>query len=316
VSSVLPFREWRGVFPASLTMFTRDGSVDEAATATHVSWLINQGAHGLVIGGTSGEFVTMTDAERIRVVEIAVDAAGGRVPIIAGTGAPSTDQTVALTAAAAEAGADAALVILPFYLLPQRAEVLGHFRRVGAASPIPVLLYNNPGNTGTAPLDARDIGELYRAGALHGVKSTFPTVHQVVEAMDETGPDFITFYGGFMAPLSGLAEGAHGWISGILNIALPEALQLWEAVGKNDLEQARAAATIIRRYRYLYSRQPLGEVNDLALYRRILELRGIHGGFSRAPIKDLDPEQVSILETLLAPAAEAGTPIGPAQTAG
>ncbi|WP_432970638.1 dihydrodipicolinate synthase family protein [Dactylosporangium sp. CA-233914] len=291
---------WSGVFPASLSMFNADGSIDESATAAHVRSLVEDGAHGVVVGGTSGEFVTMTDEERIRVVELAVDAVAGRVPVIAGTGAPGTAQTIALTAAAADVGASAALVILPFYLRPNRDEVLAHFRAVGASSPIPVFLYNNPGNTGTDPVDARDIGQLYADGLLHGVKSTFPTVHQVSEAIDETGPDFRTFYGGFMAPLAGLAEGAHGWISGVLNVALREAITLWDAVQKGDLATARTAAATIRNYRYLYSRLPLGEVNDLALYRQILEIRGRHGGHSRAPIRDLDPSVRPQLERLLA----------------
>jgi dihydrodipicolinate synthase/N-acetylneuraminate lyase len=298
--TVLPVQHWSGIMPAALTMFRADGSVDEAATAAHVGWLVSQGAHGVVIGGTSGEFVTMTDSERLRVLEIAVSTVGGRVPVVAGTGAPSTANTVSLTRAAASAGADAALVILPFYLRPFRDEVLAHFRAVADSTELPVLLYNNPGNTGTEPLDARDIGELYRDGVLAGVKSTFPTVHQVVEAMDETGPEFRAFYGGFMAPLSGLAEGAHGWISGILNVTLPEAISLWEAVQKGDLEAAREAATTIRRFRYLYSRQPLGAVNDLALYRRILDLRGLYGGYSRSPIRDLEQPQIDALEGLLA----------------
>lgn len=288
-----------GIFPASLTMFTADGAVDEDGTAAHVDSLVADGAHGVVVGGTSGEFATMTDDERIRVITAAVRAVAGRVPVIAGTGAPATEHTIALTAAAARAGADAGLVILPYYLQPNRAEVLAHFRAVGAASEIPVLLYNNPGNTGTEPLDAVDVGSLFREGVLSGVKSTFPTVHQVAEALDETGPGFRVFYGGFTAPLSGLVEGAHGWISGVLNVALPEALTLWDAVQKSDLETARSAAATIRQYRYLYSRRPLGAVNDLALYRQILSLRGRHGGHSRAPIRPLDANQVRELERLL-----------------
>src|SRR3954470_17118611 len=120
-----------GIFPASLTMFRADGSLDEAATAAHVGRLIEQGAHRIVVGGTSGEFVTMTVAERLAIIRAAVDAAGGRVPVVAGTGSPGTTETIELTSAAADAGASAALVILPFYLLPNRAEVLGHFRAVG-----------------------------------------------------------------------------------------------------------------------------------------------------------------------------------------
>jgi 4-hydroxy-tetrahydrodipicolinate synthase len=170
---------------------------------------------------------------------------------------------------------------------------------VAAASTIPVLLYNNPANSGTEAMDARDIGVLSREGALQGVKSTFPTVHQVIEAIDEAGPDFRAFYGGFTAPLSGLAEGAHGWISGVLNVALIKAVQLWDAVQKGDLETARTAAKTIRNYRYLYSQQPLGAVSDLALYRQILRLRGQHGGFCRAPLRELDSDQVLKLAGML-----------------
>ena len=293
------YSEWTGVFPAALTMFNEDGSLDEAGSRAHLTYLVDGGAHGVVVAGTSGEFITMTGPERTRLVEIAVEAVGDRVPVIAGTGAASTRESIELTAAAAAAGASGALVILPYYMRPTREEVLGHFRTVSAASTLPILLYNNPANTGTDPVDAQDIGTLYAEGALQGVKSTFPTVHQVVEAMDETGPDFRAFYGGFTAPLSGLAEGAHGWISGVLNVALPQAVQLWDAIKKGDLDTARTAAKTIREYRYLYSRQPLGAVSDLALYRQVLTLRGQYGGFCRAPLRELDPDQVRKLAAIL-----------------
>lgn len=288
-----------GVFPAALTMFNQDGSLDAAGTSAHLTYLADEGAHGVVVAGTSGEFITLTVAERIELFEIAAEAVGDRIPIIAGTGAAGTRETIELTAAAARNGSAAALVILPYYMRPTRDEVIDHFRAVSAASTIPVLLYNNPTNSGTDALDARDIGELSRAGVLQGVKSTFPTVHQVVEAIDETTPDFRAFYGGFTAPLSGLAEGAHGWISGVLNVALRDALQLWDAVQTGDLVSARAAARTLRTYRYLYSRQPMGPVSDLAIYRQILNLRGRHGGHCRPPLRDLDAGQTRQLAQLL-----------------
>jgi 4-hydroxy-tetrahydrodipicolinate synthase len=294
-----PLSELGGVFPAALTMFNEDGSLDESGNRAHLTYLADEGAHGVVVAGTSGEFITMTGAERTRLFDIATETIGDRIPVIAGTGAASTRETIELTAAAAAAGASGALVILPYYMRPTREEVLGHFRAVAAASTIPVLLYNNPANSGTEAMDARDIGVLSREGALQGVKSTFPTVHQVIEAIDEAGPDFRAFYGGFTAPLSGLAEGAHGWISGVLNVALIKAVQLWDAVQKGDLETARTAAKTIRNYRYLYSQQPLGAVSDLALYRQILRLRGQHGGFCRAPLRELDSDQVLKLAGML-----------------
>lgn len=297
---MIDYAGWSGIFPAALSMFAKDGSLDLNASAAHVRYLVGEGAHGLVIGGTSGEFVTMTDDERLDLIEAAVQAVDGRVPVIAGTGATGTRQTIDLTRGAEERGASGALVILPYYMRPNRAEVLDHFRAVAAATDIPILLYNNPGNSGTDPVDGSDIGKLYAEGCLQGVKSTFPTVHQVVEAIDETGPDFRAFNGGFMAPLAGLAEGAHGWVSGVLNVTLREALALWEAVQKGDLPGARAAAATIRQYRYLYSRQLVGPVNDMALYRQILMLRGVYGGYCRPPLRELDADLVPELRRRLA----------------
>ncbi|WP_053202657.1 dihydrodipicolinate synthase family protein [Jiangella muralis] len=288
-----------GVFPASLTMFDEAGRLDLPATRSHLESLVGQGAHGLVVAGTSGEFVAMSPDEKVRLVATAVAAADGRVPVVAGTGTASTAESIELTRAAAAEGAAAALVILPYYMRPHREEVLAHVRAVGAASPVPVLLYNNPANSGTTELDAVDVGMLYREGVIHGVKSTFPTVHQVPEVIDETGPDFALFYGGFMAPLSGLAEGAHGWISGVLNVALPEALALYAAVRDADLESARRWAAAIRQYRYLYTRHPLGAAGDLALYRAMLEIRGEHGGHCRPPLLPLTPEQRTELARIM-----------------
>ncbi|PZF84256.1 dihydrodipicolinate synthase family protein [Jiangella anatolica] len=301
-----------GVLPASLTMFDEAGRLDRPATRSHLESLVDQGAHGLVVAGTSGEFVAMSHDEKVELVATAVEAASGRVPVVAGTGTASTAESVELTRAAAAEGAAAVLVILPYYMRPHREEVLAHIRAVGAASPVPVLLYNNPGNSGTAELDAVDVGRLYREGAIHGVKSTFPTVHQVPEVIDETGPDFALFYGGFMAPLSGLAEGAHGWISGVLNVALPEALALYDAVRAGDLATARRWAAAIRQYRYLYTRRPLGDVGDLALYRTMLELRGQHGGHCRRPLLPLTPQQRTELARIMTqnPALRGGVTVG------
>jgi 4-hydroxy-tetrahydrodipicolinate synthase len=293
---------WSGIFPAALTMFTATGELDEQASAEHAAWLVGQGANGVVVAGTSGEFVGLSEAERRRLLDAVVAAVAGRVPVIAGTGWYSTAATIESTNAAAAAGADGAIVILPYYMRPRRDEVMAHFRAVGASSPIPVMVYNNPANSGTDPLDAEDLAALYAEGAAHAVKSTFPTVHQVHEARAATGDGFRTFYGSFMAPLEGMAGGAHGWISGILNVVTPDAVELWSAVQRGDLEAARAAWARILPIKRLYTRQPLGPVGDLALYRAILDLRGLHGGHCRAPLLPLSADQRERLARLLPPA--------------
>ncbi|MFG2044526.1 dihydrodipicolinate synthase family protein [Dactylosporangium sp. NPDC048998] len=291
---------WSGIFPAALTMFDAHGRLDEEATAAHLDWLVGQGAHGVVVAGTSGEFVSLSGRERRRLFEVAVKAVAGRVPVIAGTGAFGTAETVELTRAAGEAGASGAIVILPYYQRPHRDEVLAHFRAVGQAAGIPVMVYNNPANSGTEPLSATDIAMLYQEGAAHAVKSTFPTVHQVHEVRAATDDGFRTFYGSFMAPLEGMAGGAHGWVSGILNVATPDAVAMWDAVQRGDLPAAREAWARILPIKYLYTRQPLGPVSDLAIYREMLDMRGLRGGYSRAPLQPLTAAQRETLAGLLA----------------
>jgi 4-hydroxy-tetrahydrodipicolinate synthase len=290
---------WGGIYPATLTMFDADGGLDIDATVRHVDGLVQRGAHGIVLAGTTGEFIAMGREERGALTREVTSAVAGRVPVIVGTGAYSTAETIALTNDAQAAGADAGLVILPYYQRPAREEVMGHFRLVADATDLPLFLYNNPTNSGTEPLDAADIGVLAAEGVLAGIKSTFPTVHQVHEAIAETDASFRVFYGSFMAPLEGMAGGAAGWISGILNVVLPDALDLWSAMQAGDIERARAAWSRILPIKYLYTRRPFGQVSDLEIYRAMLRLRGEHGGHSRAPLRPLSENQVDSLRGLL-----------------
>ena len=292
---------WGGIFPASLTMFDAAGHLDGPATAAHIERLVAEGANGIVVGGTSGEFILLDEGERVRLVEIAVAAVAGRVPVIAGTGHAATAKTIRLTELAASIGADGAIVILPYYLRPTEAEVMDHFRAVGRASAIPVMVYNNPANSAAPALEAPRIRELYVGGYAQAVKSTFQTVHQVHELRAELDPGFRVFYGSFMAPLEGMAGGAHGWISGILNVATPDAVAMWQAIQAGELEAARTVWGRILPLKLLYTRQQLGPASDLAIYRAILRLRGLDGGYSRAPVHDLADEQVERLRALLEP---------------
>ena len=291
--------DWAGVFPAALTMFDHDGQLDEVATAAHIDYLIRSGAHGVIVAGTSGQFIALDEEERRRVVDVAVSTARGRVPVLAGTGCYATRDTIRLTEYAATAGADGAIVILPYYQRPTEAEVYEHFRVVGRESPIPVMIYNNPANSAAPALGVSKIRELYEGGYAQALKSTLPTVHEIHEVRAETDAGFRVFYGSFMAPLEGLVGGAHGWVSGILNVVTAEAVDLWTAVRAGDLAGAHAAWRRILPTKLLYTRQLLGPASDLAVYRGILRLRGEVAGYSRAPMLDLTDAQMERLRALL-----------------
>ncbi len=138
---------FRGSFPALITPMTEDGSLDEAALRKFVDWQIEQGSNGLVAVGTTGESPTLTEEEHKAVIEIVIDQAKGRVPVIAGTGSNSTAEAIEYTRHAEKAGADAALVVVPYYNKPTQEGLHAHFKAVAEATELPVIIYNVPGRT-------------------------------------------------------------------------------------------------------------------------------------------------------------------------
>ncbi len=287
-----PYETMHGIYPAVLTMFDAQGNLDEQATWNHAEWLIRQGVHGLVAAGTSGEFIALDDTERRHVIEIILDAAHGRLPVIAGTGYYSTRKTIETTQWAEDAGADAALVILPYYQKPPKTAVVEHYRLLRQNTNLPIFVYNNPANSACEELKPAEMVELANQVVIHGVKSTTATTTPVVDLKLLCPADFRVFYGSFTAGLQGLVAGADGWISGMLNFLPAEAVALYEACWINpNLDQARQIWRRMALFVQLYFSPRHGAVGDLPLWRAGLELRGQHGGFSRAPLLPLSAEQ-------------------------
>src|ERR1700684_3734319 len=137
---------FRGSLPALVTLFC-DEALDEASCRDFVAWQIEEGSHGLVPAGTTGESATLTTAEHQRVIEICVEVAAGRAPVVAGCGSNDTAHAIALTRAAKEAGADAALHVPPYYNRPNQDGVYAHFAAIAKAVDIPIVLYNVPART-------------------------------------------------------------------------------------------------------------------------------------------------------------------------
>ncbi len=136
----------RGSFPALITPF-KNGEVDEKAFRKFVNWQIAEGSHGLVPVGTTGESPTVTPEEHKRIIEICIEEAKGRVPVIAGAGSNSTAEAIDYTEHAKEAGADAALVVVPYYNKPTQDGIYAHFAAIAKAVDIPIIVYNVPGRT-------------------------------------------------------------------------------------------------------------------------------------------------------------------------
>lgn len=229
----------RGSITALITPFA-NGAVDEKAFSSFVDWQIAEGTHGLVPVGTTGESPTVSHEEHRRVVEIAIEVANKRVPVIAGAGSNSTAEAVSLAKFAEEAGADAVLSIVPYYNKPNQEGMFQHFSAVAAAVGIPVILYSVPGRT-VVDLTVDTIARLKEAhDNIIGVKDATADLGRTSLQRIKLGPDFILLSGEDITALAFNAHGGHGCISVTSNIAPRLCSQLQELSLAGDFKGALA----------------------------------------------------------------------------
>lgn len=208
---------FRGSIPALVTPF-RDEAIDEEQFRAFVEWQISEGSHGLVPCGTTGESATLTDGEQARLIRACVEQAAGRVPVIAGCGSNSTAVVKAHMKAAEEAGADAALVVLPYYNRPNQEGVYAHFAALAEASALPIIVYNVPGRTVT-DIAPEALGRVARLPTVVGIKDASGDLTRVTAHRSLCGKDFVQLSGNDDMTLGFLGMGGAGTISVTANVA-------------------------------------------------------------------------------------------------
>ena len=209
---------FKGSLVALITPMREDGSVDEAAYASFVDWQIREGTHGVVPVGTTGESPTLSHAEHKRVVEIAVDASKGRVPVIAGAGSNSTEEAIDLAKHAKEAGADAILVVTPYYNKPTQEGMFLHFTAIADAVDIPMIIYNIPPRS-VVDMSVETMARLAKHKNIIGVKDATANLVRPLHTRRACGEDFCQLSGEDHTAISFLAAGGDGCISVTANIA-------------------------------------------------------------------------------------------------
>ncbi len=209
-----------GSIPALVTPFADDGSVDEAAFREFVEWQIAEGSAGLVPCGTTGEAATLSAEEHFRVVALCVEQNRGRVPVLAGAGSNDTRVAIANVKAAREAGADAALMVPPYYNRPSQEGIFRHFEAVGREASLPIILYNVPGRTVTDILPAT-MARIVAAfpDIFIGVKDATGSLGRVTEQRLSCGTRFVQLSGNDETALAFNAMGGVGCISVTANVA-------------------------------------------------------------------------------------------------
>lgn len=229
----------QGAFTALVTPF-KDGAIDEEAYREFIEWQITEGINGLVPCGTTGESATLSHEEHEKVIRICIDQAKGRVPVIAGAGSNNTAEAIALAEVSKMAGADAILLITPYYNKPTQEGLVAHFKAVAEAVPIPTLVYNVPGRTGVNVQPAT-MARLYKEiPEIIGVKEATADLTHISEILELVqDDDFVLLSGDDFTILPTLAIGGKGVISVISNVAPKATSKLCAAYLSGDLNTAK-----------------------------------------------------------------------------
>ena len=227
---------FRGSLTALITPF-RDGGVDEAAFRALIDWQIAEGTHGLVPVGTTGESPTLTYDEHRRVVALCVEAAAGRVPVIAGAGSNSTVQAIAHARDARAAGADAALVVTPYYNKPTQDGLYRHFKAIADAVDIPIIVYNIPARC-VVDITVETMAALAELPNIIGVKDATQDIARISLQRHAIGPAFLQLSGEDATALAVMAHGGHGCISVTANVAPRACSQFQNACLEGDFAAA------------------------------------------------------------------------------
>jgi 4-hydroxy-tetrahydrodipicolinate synthase len=229
--------KFQGSFPALITPM-KNGAVDEAAFRKFVAWQIKEGSHGLVPVGTTGESPTVTPEEHKRLIEICIEEAKGKVPVIAGTGSNNTAEAIEYTVHAKKAGADAALVVVPYYNKPTQDGIFAHFKAIADAVDIPLFVYNVPGRT-VANISVETLDRLAKSCRnIVGTKDASADLTRPSRQRLMTGEGFIQLSGEDGTALGFNAHGGVGCISVTANVAPRLCAELQEATLAGDYRQA------------------------------------------------------------------------------
>ncbi len=226
-----------GALTALVTPF-KDGKIDEATLRSLIERQIEGNIDGLVPCGTTGESATLTHDEHRRVIEIAVETARGKVPVVAGTGSNSTSESVMLTRFAKEAGADAALLITPYYNKPSQEGLFQHYKTVAESVDIPILLYNVPSRTAVNMLP-ETTARLSEITSIIGIKEATGDLEQVSETIKLSRDGFILLSGDDASTLPILSGGGHGTISVTSNLVPNDVARMYEAFKEGRAEEAQ-----------------------------------------------------------------------------
>jgi 4-hydroxy-tetrahydrodipicolinate synthase len=286
----------KGSYPPLLTPFTADGGVDYDAYAGLVEFQIREGSHGIVVNGTTAEPSVLTIEERCRLLEVAIDAAQGRIPVVAATGSQSHAETVALSEHAEEAGAEALLIVTPYYIRPPQRGLAAYYLDLCKRTDLPVLIYHIPGRAAVSMTleTLQQIGE--GAPNLVGMKHAVAEMGLVTESLAAFGPAFRILVGLEELSFPMMAMGACGMVNAVSNIAPAKIVALYDAVARGDL----AAGRRLHMELFDLNRAVFFDTNPIPIKYMAKALGILPDNTHRLPMMPATPEVARRLDAVLA----------------
>ena len=285
--------DWKGVFPALMTEFRDDGTLDLGATGQHVEAMIEAGVHGLVMLGTLGENTSLRPDEKRAVIGAALAAAAGRVPVLSGIAEYTPGEAIELVRDVERLGAQGIMVLPPMVYKTDPGETLAHFRAVAQASALPVMIYNNPVSYGTDVTPAM-FGELAGESAIVAIKESSDDPRRLTDIANIVGGRYILFCGVDDIVVESLILGAVGWVAGLVNAFPAESVRLYELTVAGRLDEARAL------YRWFMPLLHLDTHPKLVQYIKLANrMAGLGSEFVRAPRLVLAGEERARIEAII-----------------
>lgn len=285
---------FKGIVPALITPLTPDEEIDEAGLRTLVDRLIEAGVHGLFVLGTNGEFISLSEAEKLRVARIAVDQARGRVPVIAGTGAYATREVIALNSKMQDQGIEAVSVITPYFNGATQAELFKHYNSIARATSLPVMLYTIPAKTGVQ-LNIDTVRRLSEIPNIRGIKDSGGDFDRLLQLINLKREDFAVFTGTDSMILWTLMAGGDGAVAATTNAVPSVVMSIWNNFHKGDIAAARQAQEALRPLRDAFALGTLPVVLKTAA-----GLLGMPAGPARSPVLPLDEAALDKLKKAIA----------------
>lgn len=288
---------WRGSYVAVVTPFHESGEIDETAFLKNIEFLLEQGAHGIVVSGCTGESWALSAEERLRLFQLAVQKVGRHGPVIAGTGGVSTQAVIDLSVAAKAAGTAGIMVLPPYYCMAGKREVLEHYRAISDQVEHPILLYNIPRRTGfnMTPEFLTELAEVEWVVAIKESSSDFVQTEATIQAVGGR----IEVFTGHSAEraVPALLMGAKGYVSSMESqIMGREAIEMFDLVEKGRLDEARAV-----QHRTLLLDQRMREAGTFpANLKAGMNVLGRHAGWPRRPLLALTSDETAKVERVLA----------------